>query len=194
MKIFAPLYERAMRWARHRHAPWYLGGMSFAESSFFPIPPDVMLAPMCLAQPHRAWRLAGITTIASVLGGLLGYCIGLYAFGLVEPWLQTQPRYWAGYQQALAWFGQWGIWAVFIAGFSPIPYKVFTIAAGVLSMALLPFVAASLVGRGARFFLVAAFMRWGGARMEAELHKHIDRLGWAAVALVALGAAVYALR
>ena len=193
MKLFAPLYERAMRWARHRHAPWYLGGMSFAESSFFPIPPDVMLAPMCLAQPQRAWRLAWITTIASVLGGLLGYGIGQWAFGSIEPWLQTS-QYWAPYQTALAWFADWGVLAVFIAGFSPIPYKVFTIAAGVLSMALLPFVLASAVGRGARFFLVAGLMRWGGERMETELHKHIDRIGWATVALVALGLGLYALR
>lgn len=192
--MFASLYERAMRWARHRHAPWYLGGMSFAESSFFPIPPDVMLAPMCLAQPSKAWRFAAITTITSVLGGLLGYFIGTYAFAMIEPWLQGQARYWAGYQQAIEFFGQWGVLAVFIAGFSPIPYKVFTIAAGVLSMALLPFTLASLVGRGARFFLVAGLMRWGGERMEAQLHRHIDRLGWATVALVALGAAVYALR
>lgn len=194
MKLFASLYERAMRWARHRHAPWYLGGMSFAESSFFPIPPDVMLAPMCLAQPNKAWRFATITTLTSVLGGIMGYFIGAYGFTLIEPWLQGQDRYWAAYQQAIGFFNQWGVLAVFIAGFSPIPYKVFTIAAGVLSMALLPFTLASLVGRGARFFLVAGLMRWGGERMEAQLHRHIDRLGWATVALVALGAAVYALR
>ncbi len=192
--MFASLYERAMRWARHRHAPWYLGGMSFAESSFFPIPPDVMLAPMCLAQPSNAWRFATITTLTSVLGGIMGYFIGAYGFTLIEPWLQGQDRYWAAYQQAIDFFNQWGVLAVFIAGFSPIPYKVFTIAAGVLSMALLPFTLASLVGRGARFFLVAGLMRWGGERMEAQLHRHIDRLGWATVALVALGAAVYALR
>ena len=192
--MFASLYERAMRWARHRHAPWYLGGMSFAESSFFPIPPDVMLAPMCLAQPQKAWRFATITTLTSVLGGIMGYFIGAYGFTLIEPWLQGQDRYWAAYQQAIDFFNQWGVLAVFIAGFSPIPYKVFTIAAGVLSMALLPFTLASLVGRGARFFLVAGLMRWGGERMEAQLHRHIDRLGWATVALVALGAAVYALR
>ncbi|NIC42797.1 YqaA family protein [Aquabacterium sp. A08] len=193
MQLFAPLYERAMRWARHRHAPWYLGALSFAESSFFPIPPDVMLAPMCLAQPQRAWRLAWITTLTSVLGGLLGYAIGALAFASVEPWLQAS-KYWTAYQTALAWFADWGVLAVFIAGFSPIPYKVFTVAAGALSMALLPFTLASLVGRGARFFLVAGLMRWGGARMEAQLRRHIDRLGWATVALVALGAAVYALR
>lgn len=190
MKLFAPLYERAMQWARHRHAPWYLGGMSFAESSFFPIPPDVMLAPMALARPEKAWLYAWITTLTSVAGGVFGYFIGLLAFDAIEPWLQTS-RYWGAYQTATQWFDEWGVVAVFIAGFSPIPYKVFTIAAGALSMALLPFTLASVVGRGARFFLVAGLMRWGGARMEAQLRKHIDRLGWATVALVALGAAAY---
>lgn len=192
MKLFSAWYVRVMAWSRHPRAPWVLGGLSFAESSFFPIPPDVMLAPMCLANPERAWRLAWITTIASVLGGLLGYAIGALAFDAIEPWLQTQPRYWGGYQAALQWFAAWGVLAVFVAGFSPIPYKVFTVAAGVLSMALLPFVLASLVGRGARFFLVAALMRWGGARMEAQLHQHIDRLGWVTVVLVLLAAAAYA--
>ena len=167
--------------------------MSLAESSFFPIPPDVMLAPMCLANPDKAWRLAWITTICSVLGGLIGYIIGTVAFDAIAPWLQTQPRYWEGYLAALQWFETWGILAVLIAGFSPIPYKVFTIAAGVLSMAVVPFILASLVGRGARFFLVAGLMRWGGARMEAQLHIYIDRLGWATVGLVVIGAVIYTL-
>ncbi len=190
MKLFAPLYERAMQWARHRDAPWYLGGMSFAESSFFPIPPDVMLAPMALARPEKAWLYAWITTLASVAGGVFGYFIGLLAFDAIEPWLQTS-RYWGAYQTATQWFDEWGVVAVFIAGFSPIPYKVFTIAAGALSMALLPFTLASVIGRGGRFFLVAGLMRWGGARMEAQIRQHIDRLGWATVALVAVGAAAY---
>lgn len=192
MKIFSPMYELAMRWARHPRAPWYLGGLSFAESSFFPIPPDVMLAPMALARPERAWHYALLTTVTSVLGGLAGYLIGLLAFGAVEPWLQAS-RYWPAYETAVSWFGQWGVVAVLIAGFSPIPYKVFTVAAGALSMALLPFTLASLAGRGARFFLVAGLMRWGGAGMEARLREHVDRLGWASVVLVAVGAGLYAL-
>jgi membrane protein YqaA with SNARE-associated domain len=108
----------------------------------------------------------------------------------VMPWLQ-HSRYWSSYQTAVEWFERWGVAAVFIAGFSPIPYKVFTIAAGALSMAALPFALASLVGRGLRFFLVAGLMAWGGARMEALLHRYVDRLGWATVALVAIGALWY---
>jgi membrane protein YqaA with SNARE-associated domain len=190
MKLFSPLYRRAMIWSRHPHAPWYLAAMSFAESSFFPVPPDVMLAPMSLATPSRAWRFALITTVASVAGGLLGYGIGYFALDAIMPWLQ-QSKYWPAYQTAVNWFDRWGFWAVFIAGFSPIPYKVFTIAAGALSMALAPFTLASIIGRGARFFLVAGLMAWGGERMEGLLHRYIDRLGWLTVALVALGALVY---
>ncbi|MDP1692516.1 MAG: YqaA family protein [Burkholderiaceae bacterium] len=186
MRIFSSLYQRTLAWSRHPHAPWYLGGLSFAESSFFPIPPDVMLAPMCLANPTRAWRLALLTTLASVAGGLFGYLIGHYGFEAIEPLLHD-AGYWDRYQVAVTWFERWGFWAVFIAGFSPIPYKVFTIAAGALSMALLPFTLASLIGRGARFYLVAGLMAWGGARMEETLHRYIDRLGWATVALAAAG-------
>ena len=192
MRLFSPLYARAMHWARHRHAPVYLGTMSFAESSFFPVPPDVMLAPMCLARPERAWRFALLTTVTSVAGGLAGYAIGYFAFEALAPWLQT-TKYWASYQTAVQWFSDYGFWAVFIAGFSPIPYKVFTIAAGALSMALLPFTLASIIGRGARFYLVAGLMKWGGERMEAALHRYVDRIGWATVALAALAIALTSL-
>ncbi len=177
MRIFSALYDRVMRWSRHPHAPAYLAGLSFAESSFFPIPPDVMLAPMTLANPHRAWWFATLTTLASAAGGLFGYLIGSLAFDLIEPLLH-QAGYWPQYLDAKAWFDRWGFWAVFLAGFSPIPYKVFTITAGVIGMALLPFFAASLVGRGARFFLVSALMAWGGERMEKLLREYIDRVGW----------------
>ena len=183
MRLFSPLYSRAMQWARHRHAQRYLAGLSFAESSFFPIPPDVMLAPMSLAKPSRALWFATLTTIASVLGGVFGYLIGMFAFEAVEPLLHS-AGYYPKYLQAKAWFDEWGFWAVFLAGFSPIPYKVFTITAGVISMAMLPFVLASMIGRGGRFFLVAMLMAWGGERMEALLHKYVDRLGWLLVALV----------
>lgn len=192
MRIFSSLYQRAMVWSRHRYAPWYLGGMSFAESSFFPISPDVMLAPMSLARPEHAWRLALLTTLASVAGGLFGYALGYFGFDVFEPWLRVS-RYWDSYQLAVEWFDRWGFWAIFIAGFSPIPYKVFTIAAGTLSMAILPFTLASLIGRGARFFLVAGLMRYGGTRMEALLHRYADRLGWAAVGLIVTGLLVYQL-
>lgn len=179
-----------MRWSRHPRAPWYLGGLSFAESSFFPIPPDVMLAPMALANPRRAMWFALLTTLTSVAGGLFGYAIGYFAFDAIQPWLRDSS-YWPAYEQAVRWFEDWGFWAIFIAGFSPIPYKVFTIAAGVASMALLPFTLASLIGRGGRFFLVAGLMAWGGERMEGVLRHYVDRIGWATVIVVVLGVLVY---
>ena len=168
----------------------YLFGLSFAESSFFPVPPDVMLAPMVIAQPSKGIHFALLTTIASVLGGILGYAIGYYAFDTIAGWLQG-THYWDKYLQSKQWFEEWGVWAVFIAGFSPIPYKVFTIAAGALSMAFFPFTLASLVGRGSRFFLVSLLLSWGGERLESTLRVYMDRIGWGMVVLIIIGAAIY---
>lgn len=190
MALFGALYEKVMKWAAHRNAQWYLAGLSFAESSFFPIPPDVMLIPMALANTRRAWHLATITTVASVAGGAAGYLIGVFAFEVIEPWLQ-QLGYMERYQLAVGWFDRWGIWVVFLAGFTPIPYKLFTIAAGVISMAFLPFILASFIGRGARFFLVAGLMVWGGSRMEALLRTYVDRIGWGLVGVVVVGVGIY---
>jgi membrane protein YqaA with SNARE-associated domain len=178
-----------MRWAAHRHAQWYLAGLSFAESSFFPVPPDVMLAPMALANTAKAWRYALIATFASVVGGAVGYLLGVFAFELIQPLLE-QAGYLEKYHMAVSWFEQWGVWVVFVAGFSPIPYKLFTIAAGVVSMSFPPFMLASFIGRGARFFLVAGLMVWGGSRMESMLRQNVDRLGWAVVVLVGVAIVV----
>ena len=183
MRLFGPLYERVIGWVRHPHAERYLGGLSFAESSFFPIPPDVMLVPMCLADRARAWRFATITTMTSLLGGIVGYVIGYFSFGTVEPWLQDMG-YWPAYEQGKAWFDQYGVWAVFVAGFSPIPYKIFTISAGVVVLNFPGFVIASLIGRGARFFLVTSLVVAGGQRMEEMILKYVERIGWAVVAIV----------
>lgn len=185
MRLFGPLYDRVLSWASHRHAPRYLGALSFAESSFFPVPPDVMLAPMAMAKPEAAGRYAILTTIASVAGGLAGYAIGYFALDLVEPWLHA-AGHWEGYLEVREWFERWGFWAVLAAGFSPIPYKLFTIAAGTLAMFLPAFVVASAVGRGARFFLVAYLVRWGGPAVERRLKTHIEILGWAFVGLLVI--------
>lgn len=190
--LWRRLYDAVLRGAQHRHAKWYLATLSFAESSFFPIPPDVMLAPMVLAQRAQAWRLAALTTAASVIGGIAGYFIGAFAIGWVQPWLVSMGH-WEHYLAVQVWFQDWGFWAILLAGFSPIPYKVFTIAAGAGSMLLLPFVAASLVGRGARFFLVAGLVRWAGPVFEQRMLKYIDVMGWALVALILLGGAAYTL-
>ena len=185
MKLFGPLYELVLTWSRHRHAERYLAGMSFAESSFFPIPVDVMLAPMCLAKRSQSWRYAAIAAIFSVLGGLAGYAIGLGAFDLIEPWL-AESHYWAAYETSREWFDRYGVWVIFIAGFSPIPYKVFTIAAGVAALNLPAFFIASVIGRGARFFLVAGLVVLGGDKLETKLRKHVEWIGWVGAIVVAV--------
>ena len=180
MKLFSYLYDKTLNLSAHPKAPRYLSILSFAESSFFPIPPDVMLAPMCLAKREKAWRFAFLATIFSVLGGVFGYLIGALAFDLVEPLLKDWG-YWEKFQKASLWFEEWGIWIVLLAGFSPVPYKVFTISAGVVGMAILPFVLMSLLGRGGRFFLVAALMYWGGEKMERLLRRYVEVIGWVVV-------------
>ncbi|MGI9264466.1 MAG: YqaA family protein, partial [Gammaproteobacteria bacterium] len=154
-----------------------------------PIPPDVMLAPMCLADRTKAWRFAAVTTVTSLLGGIAGYAIGYFLFESIEPWLHDMG-YWPAYLKGKEWFDDWGVWAVLVAGFSPIPYKIFTISAGVAVLNFPGFVIASLIGRGARFFLVAGLVVAGGERMEVLLPKYVERLGWATVAL-AIGIATY---
>jgi membrane protein YqaA with SNARE-associated domain len=184
LKLFSRVFDKVMVWSRHRHAQYYLSGLSFAEACVLPFPPpDVMLAPMSLANPRRAWWFAGLTTVTSALGGLLGYLIGVFFFELVSPLLHSYG-YWDKYLQAVSKFNEWGAWAVFLAGFSPIPYKVFTISAGALQMNVIPFVIASLFGRGARFFLVAGLMVWGGEKMETHLRRYVDIIGWFVVVLV----------
>ena len=185
MRLFAPVYERVLLWSRHRYAERYLGVMSFAESSFFPIPVDVMLAPMVLAERHRWLRLATIATLFSVLGGLAGYGIGYGLFDSIEPWLR-ESHYWDAYQTSRSWFDEYGVLIVFVAGFSPIPYKVFTIAAGVAALSLPGFLIASLIGRAARFFLVAGLVRAGGQSFADGLEKYVERIGWAVVAISAV--------
>ncbi len=186
MKIFSYLYRKALSWSQNRHAPYYLVGLSFIESSVFPIPPDVMLIPMSLARRNRAIYYALLTTLSSVLGGLFGYWIGAIAFDLIHPYLITFG-YWQIYLQVEHWFHLWGFWIILIAGFSPIPYKLFTIAAGSLHIALFPFILASFLGRGGRFFGLALLIRWGGPQLDRWLHQYIDRITWLCLFLGMVG-------
>lgn len=185
MRLFTPLYDKAIKWSQHAQAEKYLAGLSFVEASFFPIPPDVVLMPMSLSQPQKAMRFAWIATLFSLLGGLLGYAIGYWGFEAIYPWL-IELGYGHKIEQVEGFFEAYGVWVVFIAGFSPIPYKLFTLTAGAAQMALLPFVIASLVGRGLRFFMVAWLMKIGGERYEAKIRASVDWVGWTVVALAVL--------
>jgi membrane protein YqaA with SNARE-associated domain len=175
--MFHYLYEKVISWSEHPKAKYYLCFLSFSESSFFPVPPDVMLAPMCLADRKKSWHFALLTTFSSLLGGIVGYLIGFFIFDLINPWLQS-TSYWDAYLQGRQWFNQWGAWIIFIAGFSPIPYKIFTISAGAASINLPIFIIASLIGRGLRFFLVAGIIVLGGDYLADTIKKYINAIGW----------------
>jgi len=193
MKLFEPIYSKLMGWARHRHAERYLAAVSFAESSFFPIPVDVMLAPMVLANKDRAWRFAMVTTIMSVLGGVAGYLIGRFLFDMWGEQLLNYFHAHETFESIKQSYNKHGILIILLAGFTPVPYKIFTIASGVMSIAFLPFVLLSLVGRGARFFLVAGLIRLGGDALEETIHQKIEWLGWGTLILVVAGVGVYSL-
>jgi membrane protein YqaA with SNARE-associated domain len=180
--MFLRLYDWVIALSAHRRAPAYLAALSFTESSFFPIPPDVMLIPMCLAKVKKAWRYAALCTLASVAGGMAGYLIGKLAFGWIEPWLMGS-HYADTFTSAVAAFETWGFWYILLAGFTPIPYKVFTISAGVVGMPFPAFIGGSLVGRGGRFFLVAALIRLGGESFASRMRKYVDLIGWITLAL-----------
>ena len=188
--MFRKMYDWVMGLAGSRHAPAGLAVVSFAESSFFPIPPDVMLAPMVLARPERAFVYAGICTAASVIGGLLGYAIGFY----LEPvgmWLLTLMGHPDGKAAFEKWFADWGLWVILIKGATPIPYKLVTITAGLAQFSLVTFIWASVLTRGLRFFAVAAILKYFGPAMLAEFEKRMALYGTLGViALVALVVAV----
>ncbi|MFW2439437.1 MAG: YqaA family protein [Arenicellales bacterium] len=191
MAIFGSMYKRVIGWARHPHASFYLTGTSVAESSFFPVPVDVLLAPMVLARRDKAWWYAMLATVGSVVGAVIGYYIGLFLFDQVaQPIIELyhfQEKF--IYVQSL--FDKYGVWIIFIAGFSPIPYKIFTITAGVVAMPLLPFILTSLVARGARFFLVAGLIYAGGDKIDAVLEKRVEQIGWASVVIIVLALIIY---
>ena len=191
MQIFENIYLGVIRFSQRRDAPYYLSLLSFVESFILPFPPpDVMLAPMAVARPAQALRFASLTLLFSVLGGLVGYAIGAFLFDLAQP-LIADWGYQARFDTVMDWFAQWGFWAVLVAGFSPVPYKIFTIAAGVLNLAILPFVLASVIGRGTRFFLLAWCLAKFGAAIEARLIKYIELIGWAIVVMLLLAIALY---
>ena len=195
MKIFTKMYEVCLRWAKHKHAVYYFGVMSFFESIIFPIPVDVMLAPMCISRLDKAWHYALVATVTSVIGGIFGYFLGVYlGQAVVEP-LLIEWGFGDAFITTQKWFIQYGVLMVFIAGFAPIPYKIFTVSAGALSVSplgdLAPFIIASVFGRAGRFYLVAYLLILGGEKMEKKLHQIIDYIGWGIVIVAIVGYLMY---
>jgi len=167
------LYDWTLNLAARPNATRALAVVSFAESSFFPVPPDVLLIPMVLAQRHRAWFIAGVCTIASVLGGLAGYAIGFYLFETIGRWVIDLYGLQEKAEQFHVFYDQWGLWVILIKGLTPIPFKIITIMSGAAHFDLLTFFLASIVTRGARFFLVAALLKRFGPPIQAFIEKRL---------------------
>lgn len=167
------VYHRTLALAASPRAGWWLAVVAFAESSFFPIPPDALLIPMALARPAHAWRFALICTIASVCGGALGYFIGYALFDqLAKPVLEIYG-YGAKFAAFQAMYAQWGLWLILIKGMTPIPYKIVTIASGAARFNFWVFMAASVVTRGARFFIVATLLHFWGDKVKDFIERRL---------------------
>lgn len=183
--MFQRLYAWTLSLAESPRAPWALGAVSFAESSFFPIPPDVILVPMTLARPEKAWFYAGLCTITSVLGGIAGYAIGALLYDTLGLWLITLYGYDGKMEEFRRLYAEWGHWIILIKGVTPIPYKLVTIASGFAGYDLFWFVVLSIITRGARFFLLAGLLHQFGGPLKRLLDKHAGLvLGGVVVATV----------
>ena len=167
------LYDWVMKLAQHRYAIPFMGVVSFAESSFFPIPPDILLIPMILARPRDAFRLAAYCTLASVIGGLVGYAIGYFLFDTIGRPILEFYHAMDRYDALKAGFDQWGTWIIILKGMTPIPYKLVTIASGVAHFDLAAFIGASIISRSLRFFLVAVLLWWFGDAARRFIEKRL---------------------
>ncbi|MBS0570768.1 MAG: DedA family protein [Proteobacteria bacterium] len=192
MRLFKPLYELALRWAAHPRAEGYLAGLSFVEAFIFPVAPEFMLAPMTLAKSARWARYATISLAFSLLGSLIGYALGHFAFDALRPLLADSgllahlDKLVAEFRADAAAHPWKAFWLLVAAGFVPIPMKVASWACGIVGMPILPFLAGIAVGRGKRVYLLCGLIRLGGERAEKAIHRWIEWIGWAVVALVIL--------
>ncbi|HXE85659.1 MAG TPA: YqaA family protein [Hyphomicrobiaceae bacterium] len=180
-------YDWTMRMAAHRKAPQALFWVSFAESSAFPVPPDAMLIPMVLADRSRAWYYASLATLASVLGGIVGYGIGYFLYETLGVWLINAYGLARQFEAYRAAYNEWGLWIILIKGLTPIPYKIVTIASGAAAFNVWVFVAASIVTRGARFFMVAALLYWFGEPIRELIERRLTLLTTAFVVMLVGG-------
>ncbi|MEA3030284.1 MAG: hypothetical protein QOG13_1609 [Sphingomonadales bacterium] len=191
--MFRKLYDWTLRTAGHRHADYYLAAVSFAESSFFPIPPDVILVPMILARRDEAWRIAAICTIASVLGAMLGYAIGNFLYESVGQWLIRIYGMSEGIEGFRETYRLWGAWIILIKGFTPIPFKLVTIASGIAGFNFPLFVLLATITRGLRFFLIAWLLKRYGAPVQAFIEKRLTLVSWVFLAVLVGGFTAVAL-
>ena len=180
-------YDWVIRMSEHPKALWVLAGIAFAESSFFPIPPDIMVLLMVIAQPKRAWLIAGVCTAASVVGGFFGYAIGYYFYETVGKSLIEFYHLQERFASLRHDFDEYGVWVILFKGLTPIPYKIVTIASGVFHFDLMKFGIASLITRGGRFFLVAAILYVAGPSARVFVEKHLPMVLAAFAAIVVLG-------
>ena len=185
--MFDGIYRWTLRLSESRHAPLALGAVAFAESSFFPIPPDLLLVPMSLARPRRAWAYAAICTAASVLGGVLGYAIGALLYDTVGQWLIATYHYADKIDAMRAAYAQWGWLLILIKGLTPIPYKLVTIVSGLLGYNFALFVLLSVVTRGARFFILAGLLNRFGDPIRGALERHFAAILIGFILLVVVG-------
>jgi membrane protein YqaA with SNARE-associated domain len=185
--MFQRLYDWTLSLATHRHAMRALAVVSFVESSVFPIPPDALLIPMVLADRARAWRMAAVCTVASVLGGILGYAIGYFLFETVGRPILDFYGYQEEFQRFADAYNEWGLWIILIKGLTPIPYKLVTIASGVAHFDPTVFILASIATRGARFFLVAALLRRFGPPIRTFVEKNLTAVATTALLLIVGG-------
>ncbi len=175
-KLVRYIYDKTINLSGSKNALGWLFVISFVESSFFPIPPDIMLIPMVLATPKKAWRIAGVCTLASVIGAYLGYVIGFYFFELIAEPLLNFYGYLDKFNEFKHLYEAWGAWIVFGAGITPFPYKIITIASGVVHLNLVVFTIASIIARGIRFFLIAWLLKTYGEKMRHFIEKNLDWL------------------
>lgn len=188
--MFRKLYDWTMKQAAGKHAEPALAVVSFAESSFFPIPPDVMLVPMVLARPERAWWIASVCTAASVIGGFLGYAIGFFLFATLGKMIIDFYHLQDGFIAYQSMFEEYGLWIILIKGLTPIPYKLITIASGVFKFDFLVFTLASIATRGVRFFGVSALLWKYGAPIRKFIDERLNLLGFGFLGLLIGGFAV----
>ena len=185
--MFKSLYRWTLALSESRHAPLALGAVAFAESSFFPIPPDLLLVPMALARPRQAWVYATICTLASVAGGVLGYAIGALLYDTVGQWLISVYHYADKMDAMRAAYAQWGWLVILIKGLTPIPFKLVTIVSGLLGYNFALFVLLSVITRGARFFILAGILNRFGDPIRGALERHFATILIGFLLLVAVG-------